>query len=87
MLEGGYKLVFTQSFTKDFRKLSQQNQERVRKRLEILKTDPYSGRKLESVEIGQYRIRVGDLRIRYDILEENVILLRVLKRENAYRRF
>jgi len=87
MANGSYKLVFTESFTKDFRKLSRQNQVRVRKRLEILKENPYLGKKLENTQIGQYRLRVGDIRVRYDILEKNVVLLRVLKRADAYRWF
>jgi len=87
MADVPYRLVFTESFIKDFRKLSKLNQKRVRKRLEILKEYPYLGKKLENTQVGQYRLRVGDIRVRYDILEKNVVLLRVLKREDAYRRF
>lgn len=87
MTRGTYQLVFTNSFAKDFRKLSRENQIRVRRKLESLKENPYMGRKLENTDIGQYRLRVGDIRIRYDIAKANVILLRVLKREDVYRRF
>ncbi len=87
MESGGYRLVFTNSFVKDFKKLSRENQVRVRKKLEGLKGNPYLGRKLENAEVGKYRLRVGDIRIRYDIEPKLVILLRVLKREDIYRRF
>jgi mRNA-degrading endonuclease RelE of RelBE toxin-antitoxin system len=40
-----------------------------------------------SAEIGQFRWRVGNYRIRYDISGRDVIILRVIKREDAYRRF
>jgi len=82
-----FKLIFTNRFVKDFRRLSNQNQLRVRRGLESLKQDPYKGRKLKSTPLGGYRIRVGDIRVLYDIEEENVFLLHVSKREDAYRKF
>ena len=86
MVDRTYRLVFTKRFTKDFRKLSKQNQVRVRNSLDDLKGNPYRGRKLQNAEIGKYRWRVGTIRIRYDIEDKDVVLLRVLKREDVYRR-
>lgn len=82
-----FKLVYTNRFVKDFRKLSKQNQLRIHKGLVSLKQDPYKGRKLKSTPLGSYRIRVGDVRILYDIEENNLFLLHVAKREDAYRKF
>lgn len=82
-----FKLVYTNRFVKNFRKLSKQNQLRVRRSLESLKHDPYTGRKLKSSPLGSYRIRVGETRILYDIEENSILLLHVLKREDAYRKF
>ena len=61
---------------------------------EILSADPYSRtrahqiRKLEDVALGegQYRLRIGRWRIRYDIRGQNVILHSCsLRREDTYR--
>lgn len=82
-----YILEVSASFSKDLRKLDRGNQVRVRHALGDIKADPYNGRKVLNAAIGQYRWRVGDLRIRYDIEGQNIFVLRVLKREDAYRRF
>jgi mRNA-degrading endonuclease RelE of RelBE toxin-antitoxin system len=37
------------------------------------------------VQIGQWRIRVGDYRIRYDIEGNRVLLYRVRHRKDIYR--
>ena len=48
-------------------------------------TEPYRGRKVIAAETGQYRWRVGNLRVRYDIEGRQIHILRVTKREDAYR--
>ena len=82
-----FTLVITQSFIKDLEKINRPDQIRIRKALPEIEADPYRGRKVVSAEIGQYRWRVGNYRIRYDISEREVIILRVIKREDVYRRF
>jgi mRNA interferase RelE/StbE len=48
---------------------------------------PPSTRKLRHPAIGEYRLRVGDWRVFYDIHEESrtVVILRVMHRREAYR--
>lgn len=87
MPDDSFTLVIARSFEKDLRKLSRPDQNRVRQALPKIQADPYNGRKLQNAPIGQYRWRVGDLRIRYDIEGKQVQILRVLKREDVYRRF
>lgn len=82
-----FTLVITRSFIKDLEKINRPDQIRIRKALPEIEADPYRGRKVVSAEIGQYRWRVGNYRIRYDISEREVIILRVIKREDVYRRF
>jgi mRNA interferase RelE/StbE len=83
-----YTLVFARRFVKDFEKLSRESQVRVRRALTELQRAPYTGRKLSGVNPGdgQYRWRVGETRIRYDIEGQDIRLLRVIKREDAYRK-
>jgi len=80
-----YELVIAQHFLKDMRKLSREDQVRVRRALSSIQTQPYRGRKVVAAETGQYRWRVGNLRVRYDIEGRQIQILRVIKREDAYR--
>ena len=82
-----FSLVITRSFYKDLQKINKPDQIRIRKSLSEIALDPYKGRKVVSAEIGQFRWRVGNYRIRYDISGKDVIILRVIKREDVYRRF
>ena len=81
-----YSLKIARSFLKDFRKLRRQDQLRVRRTLGEIEASPYKGRKVKAAKKGQYRWRVGSYRIRYDIIGKEIQVLRVLKREDAYRR-
>ena len=80
-----YELVIARRFLKDMRRLAREDQVRVRKAIINLQTEPYRGRKVIAAETGQYRWRVGNLRVRYDIEGRQVHILRVIKREEAYR--
>lgn len=82
-----YTLVIARRFLKDIKQLSRRDQVRVRRALADVEADPYKGRKVSAAEAGQYRWRVGDLRIRYDIKGKQIHILRVIKREDVYRKF
>ena len=87
MSEPEYTLVIARRFLKDMKRLSRQNQLRVRAALDEIQQEPHAGRKVVASETGQYRWRIGDLRVRYDIAGREVHILRVIKREDVYRRF
>jgi mRNA interferase RelE/StbE len=80
-----YDLVISNRFRRDLRRLDGDTQRRVIEALEELQEDPYRGRQLTDVRIGQWRIRVGEYRIRYDIEETRVLLYRVRHRGEIYR--
>ena len=82
-----YSLAVSASFRTDLRKLDRGNQVRVRQALADIKTDPYRGRKVRNATVGHCPWRVGNYLIRYDIEDQAIQVLRVLKREDAYRRF
>jgi mRNA-degrading endonuclease RelE of RelBE toxin-antitoxin system len=48
--------------------------------LEALQQNPNQGSQLTNVPIGQWRLRVGDYHIRYDIAGHRVLLYRVRHR-------
>jgi mRNA interferase RelE/StbE len=79
-----WRIVATSSFVKDFRNLSVSLQGRILKDLEALRLNPYSGLKLTSTKAGKWRIRIGNYRIRYDIIGNDIILHRVRHRSRIY---
>lgn len=87
MANEAYTIILADQFVKEFEKLPRQDQKRVRLALTKLQNNPYQGRKVRGANVGIYRWRVGNLRIRYDIEEQKILVLRVIKREDAYRKF
>ena len=87
----------TPHFDRLMRRLSRQHPDladRYAEALTILRSDPYNRsrrhaiRKLEGVgpDDGQYRLRLGRWRFRYDISRQDVVLKRCgLRREDTYR--
>ena len=81
-----YELRFSQQFRKDLGRLDSTLHRRILEALEKLRETPHQARKLAGVDIGRWRIRIGDYRVRYDIERNVVLLYRVRKREDIYRR-
>lgn len=80
-----YRLVISNRFRRDLRRLDVQTHRRVLEALETLQDNPRQSIKLTNVAIGRWRIRVGDWRIRYDIEGDAVLLYRVRHRRDIYR--
>jgi mRNA interferase RelE/StbE len=80
-----YRLIISNRFRQDMRRLDAQTHRRVLEALEALQDNPRQGIQLTNVAIGQWRIRVGDWRIRYDIEGEQILLYRVRHRREIYR--
>lgn len=84
-----YQIEFSQQAEKQFEALPQQLQLRLQLRIDALAEDPRPPgvKKLKQAE-NQYRIRVGDYRIVYEIKDAIllVILLRIGHRSEIYRR-
>jgi mRNA interferase RelE/StbE len=80
-----YRLIISNSFRRDLRRLNAETHRRALAVLEELQDNPYQGSKLSNFAIGQWRIRIGDYRIRYDIEGEEVLLYRVRHRREIYR--
>ena len=83
-----YKLRSTETFEKDFRKLNKELRERVLKKLEILKTEPYSTEALHGILKGKFSLIIGKYRVVYHIGDDKkeVILRYVDHRGVIYKR-
>jgi mRNA interferase RelE/StbE len=80
-----FRLVPTKRFEDDFRELPKKVQGQVLRALDRIVAEPRRGQKLANVPVGQWRYRVGDYRIRYDLAGQAVILHVVRHRKEVYR--
>lgn len=88
-----FNIVATASFSRSLKKLVRKNPDIVgayEEMLDILTSDPfnisrrYQIKKLTDTDVGQWRIRTGVYRLRYDV-EGNTVVLHLIKhRSNAY---
>lgn len=88
-MRGRFTVKLTSSFLKDLEDLPRKEQERVLAALKRLEAEPFGPpphvKKLKSQGIGQWRLRVGFYRVRYDVIRQEVILYRVRHRREIYR--
>ncbi|GBC76334.1 hypothetical protein HRbin07_00533 [bacterium HR07] len=92
-----YRVVSTSHFARDYRTLIKRNPQvipLIEAMIEALRQDPYNRtkqhriKKLKGLKVGegQWRIALGDYRIRYDIVGREVVLYTCKLRREAYRR-
>ncbi len=77
------------AFLKDLAKLPPAIRKETLKALTILEAEPFGPppkyKKLKGKGIGQWRLRIGSYRIRYDVIHKDVVLYRVRHRKDIYR--
>ncbi len=82
------KYLFRSSAEKKFAKLNSQIQDRIIKKLEffISTVNPLDfAEPLTHHEIGQYRFRIGDYRVIFDVEDETLVILSVGHRREIYK--
>lgn len=83
-----YRVLFTPEAQKDVRKQSVVIQRQLYKKLihfsslDDIKT---VAKKLHNHDAGEYRLRVGDFRIIFDLNKHSIIVLRIQHRKDVYR--
>lgn len=82
-----YEIIFDKSAAKFFKKLDKNLQERIGKKIGLLKNNPMLGESLIGNLSGLRRLRVGDYRIIYKIKNEQLIILilDIGHRKNIYQ--
>ena len=80
------EIAFTPAGWRDWKKLSDELQTRLEGKLKEYTRDPlrYAVR-LSDSKIGQYRFRIGDYRIIFDLAENTIIILAIGHRKDIYR--
>jgi len=82
-----YKIVFTKRAMRDISKLEPEIKEKMGDALRSYGKDPLNhARKMIDPSLGNYRFRIGDYRVIFDIEGDEIIVLRVGHRKEIYRR-
>jgi mRNA interferase RelE/StbE len=73
-----YKILFTDKAKKDLKKFNPAIRERIISKLKEYSLDPFSyARKLRDSSIGQYRFRISDYRVAFDVHGYEIVILRI----------
>jgi len=82
-----YKIVFTKRAMRDISKLEPEIKEKLGDALRRYGEDPLNyARKMVDPSLGNYRFRIGDYRVIFDIEGDEIIVLRVGHRKEIYRK-
>jgi mRNA interferase RelE/StbE len=82
-----YRLIYTRRAERDIKKLEANTKERVGKALLRYSGEPLKfAEKLSDPILGEYRFRVGDYRVIFDIEGNEMVVLRVGHRREIYKR-
>ena len=81
-----YTLVFSKTAKTEIGKLDSVAKKSLAKKLELYSTRPtFYAKKLVHSSIGEYRWRVGDYRIVFDLKKDEIVILRVGHRREVYK--
>lgn len=85
-----YKLVFTKTGGKDYKKLDAVAKKYIQKKLRHLEglDDPLSvSKRLNNNYDADYRYRAGNFRVLFNVSDSQIIIVRIDKRSDIYRMF
>jgi mRNA interferase RelE/StbE len=81
-----YVILLTRNAKKDIDRLDGVIQKRIAKKLIYLKNEPKKlSKNLIDFDQGEYRYRVGDFRICFDIDGQNIVVNRIRHRKEVYK--
>jgi len=84
-----YRVSYKKPAVRDIKKLTPQIRKRIKVKLEFYydKKDPlkYAERLTEPFD-AQYRWRIGDYRVLFDVQDDEIVILRVQHRREVYRK-
>lgn len=83
-----YNLVFTNNAVKDIEKIDNSVKKQLHKKLcyfKELDDIKVVAKKLHNYDIGEYRLRVGNFRIIFDLDKHTIVVLRIQHRKDVYK--
>ena len=83
-----YKLEFKKSAVKDLKKLNQSEAKKIMLKIKELSTDPRPFNCVKLTNEDKYRIRVGDYRVLYEIIDDMLVVnvVKIKHRREVYRK-
>lgn len=84
-----YRVIYKKPAVKDIQKLTPVVKKRIKEKLEFFykQKDPLEfAQALTKPADAQYRFRIGNYRILFDLDDETIVILRVQHRSEVYRR-
>ncbi len=82
-----YKVILTRRAAKDISSLEPEVKDRIAEALTKYSEDPLSyAKKMVDPSLGTYWFRIGDYRAIFDIVGEEIVILRVGHRREIYRK-
>jgi len=82
-----YNITFKKSVAKDLKRIGKSNAKRILNKIDAeLSKDPGRFPALSGRFAGMRKFRVGDYRVIFVIMDEDVLVLRVQDRQDVYRR-
>ncbi len=79
------KVLYKSSVARDLKKVDQGDRQRILVQIEeVLGSDPRSGEALHGEFDGFFKLRVGEYRVVYAMLGDDVLVLRIRRRSKAY---
>ena len=82
-----YKFVYTHRAERDIKKLDSMIKGRIGKILLRFKEEPLRyAENITDLNLGTYRFRIGDYRVIFDIVGDEIVILRIGHRKEIYRK-
>lgn len=82
-----HQLIYTKSASKDIQKLDVVAKRKIKKKIEGYTQKPlFYAKKLNNSALGDYRWRIGNYRVVFDLDGKKIVILRVGHRKEIYRR-
>ena len=81
-----YEIILTHRAIKDLEQVDRQEKQKIASKLQQYAHDPKRyARRLINSRLGNYRFRIGDYRIIFDIEDQQLIILRIGLRKDIYK--
>jgi mRNA interferase RelE/StbE len=79
------RILYKTSVARDLKKIDHKDKQRILTQIEdILSGDPKKGEALHGEFDGLFKLRVGDSRVVYALVDHDVLVLRIRHRSKAY---
>jgi mRNA interferase RelE/StbE len=81
-----YEIIFTAQSLRDLEELDESTRQRIAEKLKSFSASPFQhAKKLTDSKIGDYRFRIGDYRVVFDVDVKTIVVLRIGHRKDIYR--